>query len=60
MEQQNTQLHHAPDTHAPESRNGFFKEIFRFAIIALFIVLPIRYFIAQPFIVNGASMDPTF
>jgi signal peptidase I len=24
------------------------------------IVLPIRLFIAQPFIVSGASMDPTF
>lgn len=29
-------------------------------IIALIISLPIRYFIAEPFIVNGASMDPTF
>jgi len=27
---------------------------------ALLIALPIRYFIAEPFIVNGASMDPTF
>ncbi len=29
-------------------------------IIALLISLPIRFFIAEPFIVNGASMDPTF
>jgi len=28
--------------------------------IALFISLPIRYFVAEPFVVNGASMDPTF
>lgn len=28
--------------------------------IALVIALPIRYFIAEPFIVSGASMDPTF
>lgn len=28
--------------------------------IALLISLPIRFFIAEPFIVNGASMDPTF
>lgn len=28
--------------------------------IALIISLPIRFFIAEPFIVNGASMDPTF
>lgn len=29
-------------------------------IIALAISLPIRYFIAEPFVVEGASMDPTF
>jgi signal peptidase I len=29
-------------------------------IIALIIALPIRYFIAEPFIVSGASMDPAF
>ncbi len=28
--------------------------------IALIISLPIRFFIAEPFVVNGASMDPTF
>lgn len=28
--------------------------------IALLIALPIRFFIAEPFIVSGASMDPTF
>ncbi len=29
-------------------------------VIALIISLPIRFFIAEPFVVNGASMDPTF
>ncbi|MFA6459274.1 MAG: signal peptidase I [Candidatus Paceibacterota bacterium] len=29
-------------------------------LIALAIALPIRFFIAEPFIVSGASMDPTF
>lgn len=33
-------------------------EILKFSIIALIIVLPIRLFVAQPFIVQGASMDP--
>ncbi len=37
-----------------------FVEIVRFAIIALVIVLPIRIFVAQPFIVSGASMEDTF
>lgn len=35
-------------------------EIIRFSLIALLIVFPIRMFIAQPFIVSGASMDETF
>lgn len=35
-------------------------ETIRFILIALAIVLPIRLFIAQPFIVSGASMNPTF
>jgi signal peptidase I len=29
-------------------------------VIALIIAMPIRWFVAEPFIVNGASMDPTF
>lgn len=36
------------------------KELIRFIIIAGCIIVPFRIFIAQPFIVNGASMDPTF
>jgi len=35
-------------------------DIIRFAIITLIIVLPIRAFVAQPFIVSGESMDPTY
>ena len=35
-------------------------EIVRFAILALIIVVPIRMYIASPFIVSGGSMDPTF
>ena len=29
-------------------------------VIALAIAFPIRWYVAEPFIVNGASMDPTF
>ena len=39
---------------------GTIGEILRFALIALIIVIPIRFFVAQPFIVSGASMMPTF
>ncbi len=37
-----------------------FWELVRFALIAIIIVIPIRIFIAQPFIVSGSSMVPTF
>ncbi|MEI6580698.1 MAG: signal peptidase I [bacterium] len=37
-----------------------FWELVRFAIIAIAVVVPIRIFIAQPFIVSGSSMVPTF
>lgn len=35
-------------------------EIVKVIIISLAIVIPIRYFIIQPFIVRGASMEPNF
>jgi len=35
-------------------------ELLRFAIIALAIVIPVRLFIAEPFVVSGSSMVPTF
>ncbi len=37
-----------------------FWEIVRFSLIALLIVIPVRMFVAQPFIVSGASMEETF
>jgi signal peptidase I len=43
-----------------EHKQSFIGEIINFALIALLIVLPIRTFIAQPFIVSGASMETTF
>lgn len=35
-------------------------ELVKFASLALAIVIPIRLFIAQPFVVSGDSMVPTF
>ena len=35
-------------------------EIIQFALIVLVVVLPVRMYVAQPFIVSGASMNPTF
>lgn len=48
---------------APEKRHSLKTEVWEtihFIFIALIIVIPIRIFVAQPFIVSGASMDPTF
>ncbi len=42
------------------STSSFFLEIAKFTVISILIVVPIRFFIAQPFIVRGESMDPTF
>ncbi len=48
----------SPET--PQKKENFFIEIIKFTLIALAIVIPVRTYIAQPFIVSGASMDPTF
>jgi signal peptidase I len=37
-----------------------FWELIKYVLIALLIVIPFRYFIAQPYVVEGSSMDPTF
>ena len=46
----------------PKKKNivGEAIDLVRFVLIILAIVVPIRVFIAQPFIVNGESMVPTF
>jgi signal peptidase I len=43
-----------------ENRENFFTELLKFALIAIVIVIPVRLFVAKPFIVSGASMEPTF
>lgn len=40
--------------------SNFWKELFKLVFISLVIVIPFRLYVAQPFIVDGASMDPTF
>jgi signal peptidase I len=44
----------------PQKKDSFIKEIVKFTLIALAIVIPIRIYVAQPFIVNGHSMDSSF
>lgn len=52
-----------PSSDPHENKKSLWHDIgewLRVIIIALVISLPIRFFIAEPFVVNGASMDPTF
>lgn len=39
---------------------NFVWEILKIVIISLAIIIPIRYFLIQPFFVKGASMEPNF
>jgi len=52
---------------APESKTinwgkvkSFFKEVIIFVVIAVFIVLPFRMYVAEPYLVDGRSMYPSF
>lgn len=39
---------------------SFFWEVVKMVILSLVIIVPIRYFLVQPFFVKGASMEETF
>ena len=39
---------------------NFWKELFKLVLLAVVIVIPFRLYVAQPFIVDGLSMYPTF
>lgn len=39
---------------------GFLIEVVRVVLISVAIIVPVRYFLVQPFYVKGASMEPTF
>lgn len=45
---------------APLQEKNSWSELIKFAVYAALIVIPLRLFIAEPFIVSGASMVPTF
>lgn len=48
------------DENIAKKEDSSVKELIKYAILALIIVIPFRIFIAQPYIVDGSSMDPTF
>ena len=39
---------------------GLFRDLFTLAVLIVVVVIPIRVFVASPFIVDGGSMHPTF
>jgi signal peptidase I len=47
-------------TEEVKKNENSFREVVKFALIAFIVIVPIRMYVAQPFIVSGSSMDPTF
>ncbi|MDD5040609.1 MAG: signal peptidase I [Patescibacteria group bacterium] len=43
-----------------QSPRAFIIELVKIVLIALAVIIPIRYFLFQPFYVRGASMEPSF
>lgn len=43
-----------------DSWKGLLKDLFTLAFIVVVVVIPIRAFVVSPFVVDGASMHPTF
>lgn len=52
-----------PEAHEPAPKKaflGFVFELIKVMAISLAIIIPVRYFLIQPFYVKGASMEPNF
>ncbi len=43
-----------------KKETSLLREIINFILIVVFVLLPIRFFVFQPFMVVGSSMEPTF
>src|SRR3989338_6116851 len=43
-----------------EEAIAFFWEVVKIVVISLAIIVPVRYYLFQPFFVKGASMEPSF
>lgn len=46
--------------HSRHEALAFIWETVKIVVISLAIIVPIRYYLVQPFFVKGASMEPTF
>lgn len=49
-----------PKTTRAKSALAFILDLIQVAALTLVIIVPIRYFLVQPFYVEGKSMEPTF
>ncbi len=49
-----------PTTTAPKKSSNSWLDTLRFILIALVIIIPLRFFVVTPFLVSGHSMDPSF
>lgn len=49
-----------PTPEPDKNSKNFWKELVKLVFFSLLIVIPFRMYVAQPFIVDGSSMDPTF
>jgi signal peptidase I len=51
-----------PEMKTPSQQGtlAFIWDAVKIVVISLAIILPVRYFLVQPFFVKGASMEPTF
>lgn len=66
MSQENRKNEQTQPTDAPQEESIFRQvwlfifDILKIIVLSLAIVLPVRYFLIQPFSVKGASMEPTY
>ena len=60
LSNEGTSLGNFSESQKKNKWKGIFKEIVIFAVIAFGIILPFRAYIAEPYLVDGRSMDPTF
>lgn len=47
-------------TEENNNKKSSFWELVRYILLVLLVVIPFRIFVAQPYVVSGSSMDPTF
>ena len=51
---------HAYNARMSDTWKGLLKDLFTLALLIVLVVIPIRTFVISPFVVDGASMHPTF